>query len=1740
MKYLEYEELYNEDDTGGAGPEEQEQEQPENPPQNDNKSTPIDTAVNAAQKVQKAQKAAKNAKRLWDAIKLGSASGPLMVVLFWVIVIIIVLIIVIGILMFLLTMPGMAMENLTKMFKDVGRAIASFHGADTTRYVDTIEIYNVLGYLDKMGYDLKGEGFLTRYYTEDEYEDMGDWNLFGDGLDDFSGAESEAGTRFDKLNGVVRNANDEIIRAESDFINTYIVSDNYIYTIKNENLTTNLTEGNAGWWEKIGKFLSTVELSCYNYLNTVFGPVYDTLYGLTDSAVDKWGRGLLAFYYEDNNNLGQEGNFVNLGTIWDWSNITVDIDRNKLIIEKDSLFNNNKPMEYNLDGWTGRYGMPLEFLLSVHKATLMPDLAYDMATTFNTNVNIYLHDLTGDVDAAYKNNSGDMISHDELRIAIDDTDGDLTNNPGIEEIFGAVFGWFDGLITSEQEIRIMLAMGVDHHELCECDEKEVVEHRLKENLDILVYKSDNATPDDGSDDYYYYMGVDETGTSVEIIVTEDEIQTTSSMEFVEVCEACKKYVRKVINEVKAFNDNNYRSLQPYIASVTNHWYRDVYFIETDKDFVTYDHEYEALTKERWTLYQTYTSNSSDGDLYKPEWEGEFVLYEIDESGDYKRDEYNNLIRYDGTQQDYEDAQEAARELAKTDPEAANEILNTKVAKKAVTANMTNSEGQSLIEDLGWNETGDMWTAYKVEEGSTESGYQRLYTDEQLQEYAEGSVEREVKERLYINIVTNGNVIQTGEGIRLETNRDIKKMFLQNNYFAYTGNGEDAEIITELRNKIYEKRKSEAGATGYTKKYGAISDDEIVDGDGNYISYELERETVDENGEPITEMKEYFVKDYIGQVGDVLNQTALNAFTMLENTHTLDADYIYRDFKELIVELGYFEKEELTETPPRLLQFLVPEIGSAGYPETTIDKRENEISSTMIHSKGDIDANNKYKLTYIMDIIGSEVSQEFIDSAGGTSNPSSKFNDEDATVDLTNPYGEDGPEVHTLSSNPSRLNMLSVNTNINISEVGAMSGTRTNPSQISLNDFIETTRKMCEEINIAGYDYCANGPEESCETCLSGVDCGMAHCHHEVWGNSCFLPRTFEDSISETSKHNFCCATLVSWALQNVGVMLDEEHTDSADGVYQFCLNKLDYKWIDAGEPMKEGDILFYGSETDKNHVDLVGKKLSDGYEKYNGGHYVLTGAVDYGEKSAIEKITSWPSGCIGAIRLNWGNSEGAEYEGYLGNEAVVSPVTGILIDYGTYTDEDINVEHGKGERINVDLKYGPSTKLSAGDGTPTSSEVGVAEDGTVTLPEYDESRLVSDKVGYARIFVIDPKSYEKLESLTGNSWKTLNSNQGLYTQNGRFKDVNMTEEEFEELREKTEDSNSNVANKAILDETIYGYKEFAELYEKYGISGYMIYIDGFKCELPDKDFVDSNEDGSLDDEGLPDGVDLTLDSFKVYANQLANVANDENSKIQTQYEMPLDYKIASKDASSKLAIEEAMKADASPALTLKQTSGDDIIFIKEGTIIGRTFTDREVVETLREDELFTDYRPEDSEEEEIVNEDKLVGNYIRISMRSKSSENNKDGSDIENIEEYLKLDELSRSIGDQPYVAQEGDDVLLANMMHLEGCIHYFGSMTSEEEALGLNMATGYVLLNRALVNYGNHGETLYEQLHAPGQYETATAIEEAGDNILCIDCYENAQLCLQYDCDYLMNLDGIPMTRDVLGQSGQCQCSGR
>ena len=1452
----------------------------------------------------------------------------LLPILTWVLVFVIILIIIIGIAMFLLTMPGMVMEQLKNIFKEVGNYIAAFFGADTTKEVESAEIYSALDYLEEMGYDLKGEGFLTDYLKSTEEID--------------EGADKENGVYLDEENGVIRNDDDKILTAKSDFIFTYMVSDNYVYTIKNDNLATR-AEGN--WIKEV---VSEALTGVYKYFNFVFHKVFDLL-GITESVTNKWGTGLLEFYYDKG--IGIEGEIFNNG-LFNNDTIEIDIEKKQLSIKKSRLFNRNNPMKFNLDGWTGRYGMPLEFLLSVHKATLMPDLAYDMATSFKTNVKIYLHDISGEAILFYK--EGDKYINYE----------DLSS------------------VENAREAGVDVGNGTDG---CECEFEE----------------SDNTK------------------------------------KIIKVCDHCRNKLEKIKGLLKEDNDDDFQTYSPYIASVINHWYRDVYFVlnGTEKSFVDYDYEYEALMKERWSLYETDEN-------------GNYVYYKLNDDGT-TGEKYEGKVT-EGKIETTNDENEDAR-IASIGEDG------TKVVKKAVTINSTDSE---KLEDLGWNKNKkNIWSAYDEGDSSDSTGYERRFSDEELA----NDEDKDIKEKIYVNVTTSGNAKQTGEGQRTETNPLIKKMFLLNNYFRYDGTGSTAEIIEAMREKLYADDK--------TKYYGAISEEDF--------KKELDLNFDDKKYTGNQENGKYKVSDYSGNVS--LTQDSLNAFSMLENEHTLDADYIYRDFKELIVELGYFKKEELTDETPRLLEFLVPDIGSYLYPRRSIDKNENE-SGTMIHSKGDIDAESAKTLMAIYQKSEEDKQKGLVDENIETGdNPEEQV--------------ETGDETESISTNQE---LKTSSTTLNKDESSSLSNVGGMVQQLDSNINIAQT------IGSMGFDF--ERIAESGDGYDFKVRNGNVEYTHYYQFKGSYSEKQFLWSGSPKTIHRAACGPTscvniltgygldVSPSKDIVGI----NFTATIGGVKEFMkkygvegesysgLSDADYtskieEAFSEGRPIitlmhasKTGDTFWTSSG---HFVAMVGQDTNGNIITLDSGssnpaRHTYTGGVD-GLMTTLDGV--WI-----ADEAPDGIKKGERYVGYLGNEAVVSPVTGVLLEYGTYTDEDIDSVSGEKYRTNIDLKYPPNVLSTEENNQEANTQ---EESQTDSQPR----EIVADKVGYAKILVLDAESYKKLENQMSNY-------PGCRFGGSSFLNNNKTYRDLEDLTEAQIKDKEN--GWSDIDKTLYGYKEFAERYEEAGISGYVVYIDGFKCELPDENFDNENPGESKPYDGK-DGEKIELENYE--ETTLYNIF-DTNGKIKKQAEEELlldslyikdeDYEIASKKATEKLKAENLLKEDAVSSIYLPN---EDLIFIKEGTILGRTLTDRELIEDYRH-QKYEDYRKtkksakddsgEEKEEKEDNNEDKLVGNYLRIIMRDL------DKTVVENVEDYMKLDDgEDEDEGDQEYKFEEGDLELLADAIHHEGCGSYDDPKGSKEDQMYLATSLGFTIINK---------------LNSDSQYHHAAGWDWAPDksklyNLLCV-----------------------------------------
>ena len=128
---------------------------------------------------------------------------------------------------------------------------------------------------------------------------------------------------------------------------------------------------------------------------------------------------------------------------------SVSIDRKKRLMEVHIQTMKGKEdsvdvYQYNLDGWMGRYGKPIEFLLALHTGTMAPDFAYEVAAgdEFDTKVYVKFKKVSTTVRLKYR---GLYVTK-----ADGDPDGMEYAKDFIEEQTEKMEAWIDSLPPEQQ------------------------------------------------------------------------------------------------------------------------------------------------------------------------------------------------------------------------------------------------------------------------------------------------------------------------------------------------------------------------------------------------------------------------------------------------------------------------------------------------------------------------------------------------------------------------------------------------------------------------------------------------------------------------------------------------------------------------------------------------------------------------------------------------------------------------------------------------------------------------------------------------------------------------------------------------------------------------------------------------------------------------------------------------------------------------------------------------------------------------------------------------------------------------------------------------------------------------------------------------------------------------------------------------------------------------------------------
>lgn len=247
-----------------------------------------------------AEQAAKQAGKA--AVKAGSklALGP---ILFWVILIVLIIIFIVGILFFFITMPGIVVGKIGDAINGFRTAVGDY--VDSTNKAEKVvkeEVVKAAKYVENMGYDLQGYGFLSHNDNEQEkgskvsgkaetawYDDLSSWwdenesvieNEENDETDnlqisEFTNEDAKKRVKnendedkekiqevylsktFDNIENVdedevkksivmIKSTDGEVLYAKSKYLAMYIAAENAIYLVRNDN--TNVFQRFAKIW----------------------------------------------------------------------------------------------------------------------------------------------------------------------------------------------------------------------------------------------------------------------------------------------------------------------------------------------------------------------------------------------------------------------------------------------------------------------------------------------------------------------------------------------------------------------------------------------------------------------------------------------------------------------------------------------------------------------------------------------------------------------------------------------------------------------------------------------------------------------------------------------------------------------------------------------------------------------------------------------------------------------------------------------------------------------------------------------------------------------------------------------------------------------------------------------------------------------------------------------------------------------------------------------------------------------------------------------------------------------------------------------------------------------------------------------------------------------------------------------------------------------------------------------------
>ena len=826
------------------------------------------------------------------AVGAGSMATGVGEVIAIIVAIILVIMVFVGIIFYIVTMPGMLKGKISSFVKESTQKVieAIWEGDSSKINAQSIDIQTrveTLQYLQDMGIDVVGYGFVPglKFESEQILEEAKD------------GSTSEEEVKSKYMETMINKGknNENTGKIVGYYVN---LLDNEV-NLLDENDESSSDEDKSFMEEYFDNLTSLTGVSGFiarqtkDIIKEKMNPREDLIYYYlmaNERAYVKKDSGLFgkifSSYSPEFTGMLDISDEVDGGTpdgVFNGTTIKVDREKNVLIIDRQVGPTQKDHYEFSLDGWTGRFGMPLEFSLALHLSTMSSGMVEELITNDN---------LQTTVSIGY----GETKCKANLIFNIKDDEGNITS---IDLPYNDAEGKPDRLLEKIQRNERVTAEDLSVEGL----------YRVYQEYGNSSEASNNTDNSDDEDN-------------------DDESQT-SGVDIHSILASCGKgydyftkpridYLYEELKNNRVVEDKTVRYVQPYIKRVIRHWYKDLDFegsYSESSEPISMDYPFDRTIMgdniDMQTVLTPIQGGVITGNAQQPlVVKGDVVLCDgkkvdssklsqLDEPDGYSwGDGYRTTKKiftqgyyytFDGTPETarsifYQEEMEAGKNKLYAFGVYNGRIAVAKEVYGGRSAPVVGVEGgltAAEIIDGDGNFLDSFKTLESVKNVFSEDGIEVYYIGQNLKKSAGQKLD------WYVMYVPDGKLSYISPAQKVGT--IVKRYPTQ----------EQVNKRVNTINEVWDK-------TGVVCKRRHLTFDTVADNESE--------------GNDATE-------------GKIMATTGL---AILKNCESQDAEYIYRDLKEMLIELGYYTEAEFEYLDTDVLNWFIPDYMPDTWPQNSAE------------------------------------------------------------------------------------------------------------------------------------------------------------------------------------------------------------------------------------------------------------------------------------------------------------------------------------------------------------------------------------------------------------------------------------------------------------------------------------------------------------------------------------------------------------------------------------------------------------------------------------------------------------------------------------------------------------------------------------------------------------------------------------------------------------------------------------